>query len=229
MFNSRSILVVLGSALILEGCSSEPQDQDEPATIATMAPRKYPVVFKPDTPLVLDLKVSGDPASPVISGDTNLPDGTRLNVNVAQGDRYMADGADLTVDQGRFASPPMTLRGDPLTPGKYQVEIGSPLADIQPDGVRMLVGREYENLTGPGLAEGRIGRVVEVSQPHVVPGARDRRAEQSREEKRQAEIHAFYQRSCEETQTRHGLPTRTPKAKVAIAKCVRDFEAGLPN
>lgn len=229
MSQSHPILALLIGTAILAGCSSEPAPQDQPPSGAAVAPRTYPAVLKPGTPLVMDIKVGGDPAAPVISGETNLPDGARLNANVAQGDRYMADGADLAVDQGRFTSPPMMLQGDPLPPGKYQIEIGSPLADIQPDGVRQIVGAAYENLTGPGLVEGRYGRTIEITRPHVVPGARDRQAEGERDKKRLAEVRAFYQRSCEETQTRHGLPTRTPKAKAIIAKCVRDFEAGLPN
>lgn len=229
MSQSRPIFALLIGVAILASCSSEPAQQSQPANVASAAPRKYPVVFKADTPLVIDVAIEGEPAAPVIRGETNLPDGTRLNVNVAQGDRYMADGADLTVDAGRFETAPLKLNGDSLTPGKYQIEIGSPLADIQPDAVRQIVGPSYENLSGPGLTEGRFGRTIEVSRPHVVPGARDKRAEQSRDEKRRAQVHAFYQRSCAETQTRHGLPTLTPKAKAIIAKCVRDFEAGLSD
>lgn len=219
---SAALLAILSGPLV--ACSVSNQDQYTEAK-QQESPRKFSAVSGPDTPLAFEFEVRGDPTSPIIAGATNLPDGTHISANVLKGDRYLSDGGKAEVANGNFETPPLKLNNDPLLPGKYILEIMTPLEAVQPDQVRAAVGREYENLTGNQFSDGEFGRVITITRPYIVPGAPNRAAEAARDEKVHQEVREHLRRECANAEYSAGRPTRTPKAQRRIEACLEKSEA----
>jgi len=83
---------------------------------------------------------------PTLIGLTNLPNGTELIASL-NGVGFGAD-AKATVVDGCFIGGPFSHDGQGLTPGVYHVDITVPMAMVQPDAVRAVIGERAENLRG---------------------------------------------------------------------------------
>jgi hypothetical protein len=102
---------------------------------------------------------------PYALGETNLPEGSLLEVSVrdAQGDKLGA--LRTTVRAYRFACDPLGPPGG-LPPGEYQVQVALVELGEQPAHVRAILGERGERLAGPHLRRGADG----------LPGVEARRA-----------------------------------------------------
>jgi hypothetical protein len=86
---------------------------------------------------------------PVIHGQTNLPDGTKLLVTlVKQGGGYAAQ-AKATVKAGRFLTDAFSDGDQPVPPGQYTITIDTGPPGAEPPAVRAAMGDHGQNLTGP--------------------------------------------------------------------------------
>lgn len=167
--------------------------------------------------LKVEFEINGAPARPTISGSTNLPDGTQVGAALTRiGGQYATMG-NGEVRGGRFNIVPDAPLGIGLPPGRYEVEINTPVANVQPDEVRAIVGPDYENFTGPLFSDGELGRMVSVKKFHVVPGEFDAADLQSR---REAVSYDMARDNCIRARKEEGLATRTPKAAGEIDECV---------
>jgi hypothetical protein len=155
-------------ALSAAGCSDS-ADPSPPESATGETHRRFSPVAGANTPLLLRIRASGTADRPIISGDTNFPDGTKLYVGVTQNAFYMSDSPAVVVSNGGFTTIPLQPGGKPLVPGSYTIEISSPSADDQPPDVQALVGPDYRNLTGSGFGDAGLGRVLKLSWPYTVP------------------------------------------------------------
>jgi hypothetical protein len=121
--------------------------------------------------VAIETSVSGG-ARPIVTGTTNLPDGTNLMVFLrmdaanlsdtalsACGDicsgRGLSDGQfpvirGAVVMNGQFRDGPITYKGSALPSGTYVLEISTfPQPGFQPPDVLAILGPRGENMTGP--------------------------------------------------------------------------------
>ena len=179
----------------------------------------------PGTKLEIEAHITGDPAKPVLAGTTNLPSGTELNVMVVVGEKVRGQ-ADLVVKNHKFEPGPMGPEAG-LLPGKYEVELGSPLVEFQPPNVRAMLGREYENLSGPYFNDDGTSRQISYKLQHVVPGFTSASAKARLQEQDDGRVRDFAHRTCIERQTSAGKATRTPRAIVEIEACTDELVADI--
>ena len=132
-------------------------------TVHKPAPPK-PVEARPDLALlsdgvVLKVGVLTTNRRPVVKGETNLPDGTGLIVEVT---RKSGGGfpiqADATVQNGRFSTRPLSSDKG-LEDGVYVAEVTMPIPSVQPRSVQGIVGTEGQHLKGPLVVRNEDGDV----------------------------------------------------------------------
>jgi hypothetical protein len=134
-----------------------------------------PVTVSQPFAVAIETSVSGG-ARPIVTGTTNLPDGTelyiwlkklwlpnakeRMNVGLSacgddcfpfQTTSKLPDGVGLgvVVKNGHFSDGPFTDKGAALRPGTYVLEVSVYFATLQPAYVRAIIGQLGENMTGP--------------------------------------------------------------------------------
>jgi hypothetical protein len=110
-------------------------------------------------PLTVAFAVPASLEQPMIDGSTNLPDGIEMTVSLHSPmpecrPTYRIWQSKATVKDGRFVAGPFLA-----TPGTYQLEIKTNLAELAPATVRAVIGPHGENLRGPYIA------------PEVIQGA----------------------------------------------------------
>jgi RNA polymerase subunit RPABC4/transcription elongation factor Spt4 len=126
--------------------------------------------------VAIEASISGG-ARPIVTGTTNLPNGTQLMIQLQkpwlpdgkerlaaglpacgddcfplQTNSKLPDGVGfgVVVRNGHFSDGPFTdNKGAPLRPGKYVLEVSAYFAATQPGDVRATIGPLGENMTGP--------------------------------------------------------------------------------
>jgi hypothetical protein len=112
-------------------------------------------------------------ARPIVTGTTNLPDGTHLWMRIlkpylpnakerlAVGLAACEDNClpftttndvlqdEVVVKNGKFSDGPFTDKGAALSPNTYILEISLHIAAIEPPDVHAIIGSLGENMTGP--------------------------------------------------------------------------------
>lgn len=110
----------------------------------------------------------------IVSGTTNLPDGTILAIGIMgmPGSSFNSDpacdalgGPTVAVSHGKFG--PVGLGGTYgcLTPGAYFFEVIMWAPLMQPASVIAIIGKDGSNLTGPLVSGTGIGRGVQAKIP----------------------------------------------------------------
>jgi hypothetical protein len=119
--------------------------------------------------VTLDAKVDS-PARPRVHGETNLPDGTVLSVEVSpDGGGAVLARAPATVRGGAFAVGPLTVNGADLPAGDYKLAIIMEMSR-QPPEVRQVVGRNGMRMEGTLTALGTSGMYVQYNAAFKVGG-----------------------------------------------------------
>ncbi|WP_146215714.1 hypothetical protein [Pseudomonas sp. RW405] len=115
----------------------------------------------------MDVHASGG-SYPVISGLTNLPDGTELSITLVVPGEYLGQGKAI-VENGRFASEAFSNNGKPLPSGVANLEVNSVLASSEK--VRAVIGEHGEKMTGPHVTTlaGTSFRTVHMSSKLAIP------------------------------------------------------------
>jgi len=157
----KTVAAVTVALLTLVGCSVDDRRGTPPQRSAAII----------DVDLSIDVVVNVD-GSVSVFATSNLPEGTKL------GSSLFAEGAFLAQDSqvlrgGKAEFGPFTDHGGPVAPGTYDVSVTMPIARLQPNEVRALIGEAGENLTGPLVSMHDItgDAVVEVREPLVIPDA----------------------------------------------------------
>ena len=125
---------------------------------------------------VIQFTVS-NPSKPLISGTTNLPDGTPLmiNIQVSREDLMnpghiiypMMGSSAVDVHGGHFTGGPFTNYGSPYDRGTYVVSIVISLG-VLPGSVKATLGETGEKLGGPNVKEGPFGPWFEIKKSFEV-------------------------------------------------------------
>ena len=113
---------------------------------------------------------------------------------------YMAQ-ADAVVVRGSFRAGPFTQDGSQLNPGIYSVEVTSPMAALQPDYVRAVIGESGENMQGPTVQESQFGgKDIDYSTKFKVgSGVASAAQDQAARNAERQQFHQWWLKSCHST------------------------------
>jgi hypothetical protein len=183
--------------------------------------------FSPSSPKPLILVVTTTPLAhgARLTGRTNLPDGTELMTSLG---RYSVLAGDkVSVVGGGFTQDLFPNDGKPIPPGDYDVEVSSPLGDIQPTAVKAQLGSEYESLTGPLVVKGEIGRIIDYQSKIRSEGPPSPAADRAARKKAYRDHVALSERLCRSNpDTVEGL-TGVPLSPQRRSEIVRRCLAGM--
>ena len=107
-----------------------------------------------------------------ISGETNLPNETRLMFSLSQQTTNFGAQDSGQVQNGRFESAWFSDLGGPLSAGVYEVNITVPFHNAQPASVQRRLGPALEAMTGPLVEQGSLdsmGNVASIQREVEVP------------------------------------------------------------
>lgn len=142
----------------------EPESAPEPQ----VAPFDEPVTIDFQARLLSDRRL-------VVEGQSNLPEGARLQVVVERELSGVRWQSRTTLQDGRFNGGPYGP-GSGLPDGGYRITVNLPAASVQPLEVRRRIGEEGEHLRGPlvGTSRHGLGQVASTSRRFLV-GSEPRR------------------------------------------------------
>lgn len=103
----------------------------------------------------INVSTSIDDGKASFSIDSNLPDDTKLMLTLSDGNQYRGQ-TNVTIKSGQCQSDLFSNKGEKLS-GEYSLEISMPIASVQPDTVRKLIGNSGENLRGDLVVPNSIG------------------------------------------------------------------------
>ena len=107
-----------------------------------------------------------------ISGETNLPNETRLSFSLSQmATNFLAQDSGQ-VQNGRFESSWFSRQGVPLSTGVYEVGVTVPFYNTQPESVQRRLGSGLEAMTGPLVEQAGLdfmGKVASIQREVEVP------------------------------------------------------------
>lgn len=163
------MLLVLAFTFGFVGCSnkSESTDDIEQKEEETISNEKFEVK--------LDVFADVNNGKPIISGETNLPDGAELMITIntiatkeelaelglsdeeMKETRYTTHGQDhVIVKDGKFTSSTFTKQGEKYEPNEYMVSVSMSIAQLQDESVQKIIGVNGENMTGDNVVESSI-------------------------------------------------------------------------
>ncbi|EPY03904.1 hypothetical protein PAALTS15_27394 [Paenibacillus alvei TS-15] len=105
-----------------------------------------------------------------LTGITNLPDGTGLMITVSNENGFRAQSSAVVISN-EFMTEEFSNNGQALESGAYNVDVTMPIASVQPDAVKKIIGENSENLKGDLVKEGDLGKTVNYSKSIIVEGA----------------------------------------------------------
>ena len=85
---------------------------------------------------------------PLIIGETNLPNGTKVLVSVERPEIGYGGDYKSVVNNGKFQAGPFGSRNSDLRPGKYLLTVTMTSPFMQPDEVQLIIGKSGEKLKG---------------------------------------------------------------------------------
>ena len=154
------VLFIIGGALMLD---STPE-QTEQSAEESIAPTGGPVE------VAIDFDIERDSRGQLrISGETNLPNETRLIFSLSQQATNFGVQDSGQVQNGRFES---AWLGGSLSAGVYEVNITVPFHNAQPASVQRRLGPALEAMTGPLVEQGSLdslGNVASIQREVEVP------------------------------------------------------------
>jgi hypothetical protein len=115
-----------------------------------------------------------DNAHVVVKGETSLPADTLLMITLSCKEHaYIVQSKTSVQSDGSLSSEPFSSKknqnGSGLMAGKYNVEITVPIVNVQPDSVKLIMGRKGRNLVGELVKEDSItGKTVNYSFEHII-------------------------------------------------------------
>jgi hypothetical protein len=98
--------------------------------------------------------------SPRIRVQTNLPDTTTVRISLANQSADFSEQIKTEVAGGVFEGGPFRDNGEPIRPGRYTVSISADLAQFQSESVQSIIGYRGEELQGPLVHKGMLGKKV---------------------------------------------------------------------
>lgn len=109
--------------------------------------------------LQLELRIKETENGTIFHGETNLPDGTKLGINLEKDGDIAAQDFAIYVKDSVFSSPPFTKRGTPLS-GEYKISVFTYFNKIWQ---RNDVLEKLKNYTGPSIKNGKLEDVSKIT------------------------------------------------------------------
>jgi hypothetical protein len=199
----------------------------DPANSQQGAPQpEAATTFSPSAPQPLQLTVvTKQLANGLrVEGRTNLPDGTQLMLRLQRGPVFGGDKE--FVQNGRFQEDIYPKDGKPIPSGSYDVEVSTPLGDIQPANIKEQLGSDYEALTGPFLVKDEVsgGRIIDYTTKAHIGGAVDPRADEEARKAAYREHEAYSEKACrsnpDAVEHLTGTPMTAEQRANSIRKCL---------
>lgn len=163
-----AFLLVAWVVLACKGSDNRTISQNSNASLLQPASTASPQVqIQPlDKGVVLTFRIeTNGTRRPTIVGETNLPDGTDLMISIDSGTtRYNASSKAL-VQGGHFQSETFSKDSSGLEAGQYTAEVLMPVALVQSQSVRAVIGEKGEYLKGSLVEQGNLGITVSSKQP----------------------------------------------------------------
>ena len=189
------LLVVACGQTEVEPTASQPVAASAPAP--AQPPKPAPVPF--DGTVTLSARLDGG-KKPAVAGVTNLPDGTLLMVTLSRKQSSYSAQDKATVSGGSFRAGPFSQQGSDLNPGKYTINISTPLADFQPADVQAAFGDNGSNLKGPLTGPSPIGGViVDYSTQVAIDGSADENLDSAARDKAKQDLHQWSIDACDDS------------------------------
>lgn len=169
---------LLCSALLFIACCASPSDEPLPASSevdlqpeaqgavdgpdAATAHANLPPIAPLEDGVVLEIEVSkASSGRPILSGRTNLPDGTTIMLGVSGSDTGFNGGESTEVEGTTFIAGPFgPARG--LDPGRYVASAVMPYPLVQSASVKAVIGEDGEHLRGALVERKELGPTVRV-------------------------------------------------------------------
>lgn len=185
-------------------------------------------LFSPDSPQPLMLAVVTSPLQNGlrIEGKTNLPSGTELMLSIQRGP--VVGGTKVAVQSGRFSADVYPRQGQPIPSGNYEVEVSTPLVDLQPAPVKAALGPNYGAVTGPLVVDGLFGgKIIEYATKVQIGGRGDPAADKAARQTAYREHEAYARRSCEahpaEVERMSGTSMSRSERTKSIQRCLGEM------
>jgi len=189
---TRSLVATLALVIVVAACedSRPPEAADRGSPVSrTERPSadRLSATRKPlDGDVRIELKVTELSGRRVhIHGTTNLPTDTQLMLSVkerTEGGFYGQSKCSVTAD-GSFQSESFGPANG-LKDGTYVANVTMPIARVQPDHVRQIIGAKGENLTGPLVEAGDFGVTASANHVFTIGGAEASRLQEERARER---------------------------------------------
>jgi hypothetical protein len=200
MTNPRATLIAVAIGLVVVACSkTDAPPMTNPSAI-TSAPESghalssTAVTFDGTVKLLARLEGS---AKPEVVGVTNLPDGTLLMITLSRKESAYAAQAKASVSGGAFRAGPFSRQGSDLSPGKYVIDIGSPLTALQPASVQLAFGPSGSKLRGPLTEQSPFGgSVIKYSTQDVIAGDTNAVFDATAREQARQDWHQWFIDAC---------------------------------
>ena len=142
----------------LVGCG----DSNTETKTITETERKTEVAPEVETePQVIDLTV--DVIEQMKDGKvtfevkTNLPDGTTGMIGLSNKAIDYNASNPIVINNGVGVTEPFSYKGEPFVSGMYEVSFSTPLAQLQPESVQKIIGKDYSNVDSEYLLTDGIG------------------------------------------------------------------------
>lgn len=172
------IVIVLLSTLLLAGCTEQKEEPASEAATEETASQENVVAVEELEPLSVAIS-TGASILPdrrlSVEGETNLPDGTRVQVIVEREASSVRWHARTSINQGGFEAGPFGS-GSGLPDGGYIVRVQSSEASVQPASVQARIGSHGEHLSGDLVSQSRhgLGKIATYSRRFLI-GSETRR------------------------------------------------------
>ena len=136
------------------------------------------------------------PQRPVISGQTNLPNGTELMISISRNESNFSAQDRVKVAGGKFRTVQFSQKGADFNPGKYKVEVLMPYPPIQSQAVREVIGEHGEKLSGGLVKHESLGNLVKYTQEFEVGGGANAQADKAARAQEIKDKEKWVRQSC---------------------------------
>lgn len=161
----KFIIPTMGILLLSIGCGDLPSSNYSNATNPSNPPNSKiksasAQELNEDVSLTLQIIKLKD-KTVRLTGTTNLPTGTKLMLQITEKAEsgFLGQSSCIVLPSGNFGSDKFGPDGG-LQAGHYTASVTMPIARLQPETVKNIIGSEGENLTGPLAIKGDLGITV---------------------------------------------------------------------
>jgi hypothetical protein len=212
---------------LVSACHRRASDQARQQPAVAVAPAE---LFSPSEPRPLRLSVQSQPLThgARVTGLTNLPDSTKLSVNIRRGP--VSASKEVQVTGGRFSAELFPTRDGIAPPGIYTLEVSSALGNFQLDSVKQQLGSNYQALTGKFVRRTvGPGRTIEYHSQLKIDGPANPDVDRAARKANYRDDVGYSTTSCPQLLDAVARYSRAPvsdaRRKRIIRKCLRDAAA----